>query len=576
MPTIFGSSCGKFLNFSQNSDIKYNILSSNIIKLYNSIMSQQFIIPTLDKDYLSLISDVDLAEHNLFRTLSYIETKNNISNKVGYNPIKIMQASQRNIDNIIESLDRSYAQQILQYDTILKYTNTNIYLHKLIGFIYNDIYTDKITNYNLLKFQYSTSLFHTIFRTYSYNYSGFKYDDVLSIPCLFAYINMVKFYTQSTDLNSIILSNAYSGDFSNLTLANDFRTYLNRYKSSISNALANYFINNVFMFGGVISSNIQSHLCNIISSILPQIGDIFYAKYDDYIGADFAYSVTQTIYQNLIQYHCLNLLNDSLYNNIPSFFNLSNVHSEDFLLNETTIANNIISYIKSNPSIFETLDYISFNYKDDPLTFLNIFEILYSKLNISALSDFDIFKLSEVNDWLNIMTIPSTNCMAVKNYIEQNPITYPGDNSGVFQTAFFLHFKQVISDFCESDEFKNYIINTFIPNVENGISQKYHIDIQDYMYVDNVVCFFKILFTYHLTQTDNNQFILFGDYISRFKQIVNTSISNSTFLLTDILVESLQTNFVNDINIYYYVFNSFFKSSFFSKYLLTRLNTYSL
>jgi hypothetical protein len=432
------------------------------------------------------------------------------------------------------------------------------------------------------------------FRKLNYLYFNFKQNNIDSLNSFFKYL--VVFERDSNQLNSssfitnillyLKLNNLYKNKLStilnnfiikcfttvdptiefnitedelNLTDKNifeGFSNFIDRDKNNMSLELTNFLINNIFGLNTP-SVNFKESISSLITdNFINYIDEIFNNLY-----------INKNYHQEIAQNTIINLCNYLLLNNISNKSDYITIRDESYIIyDERTIFNKLTELIfnkeKSNLLSFE---YTAYQFKNDPLFFLNSYFITYNNYlndrlgtNNDILNDMTFVNEENISDWLNLIDIDLNKFNNLEINLGSELL-----NSKALEYSFNLYFIKIISKLVDSDEFHDLIINNLI-NVFH-LKSNYIIDYKKSI-LDNIYkikTFIKIYLVKKLI--DKNLFnelltefnLIFNSLQFEFNEVNNFSLNNIS--INDDTIEYIRGIFytANVVNILTNILNSY-------------------
>ena len=618
-----------FVNNTQNPKLKMNDIQESVNLLYSVLMSGELVLPKLDYEYVDMLTDTSLVYQKMFTSMYTKEFEDGVAVRVGYNPSTIASSTPSNLADLLENVDDDYKSQIIQLSQIYRRLNKNIHHHKLVNYLFNDINQEFTTNQNLTKFKFTTECFEALFNKDPYTEGQILPDNVMAIPYIISYVLLFRIYSRAYNFPSNMLDDVYRNSFfADERIPSEFNKYITDYSSEISYSMADYLLSNVFQFGSELSLDIRDHLKNSISTMLPNMAQIFTDIKDDIIPPDFIFSFATDFNYHLITDTAFKHLNNDFYISLPMFWQIDPDTLNYYSMEQDKILAKFIEYINSNLETANDLGSISLSYTSNPLYFLNSFILTYSQFTLNFIQDYDCFSLNDVKSWISRYYTSSPNYITnLLSYIETHPLQYPGElfdhgcvgctgdvgayvdsgrgypgctganpgsgnncvpisrvpGPGTYNKSLeitsFLKFRQIILSYCDSSSFYSFVTKIFIPKISKTVNEKYFIEIDWYMEVDKIISFFKILLMKHLSEIDpdTGKFKLWGEFIDDFDVHTIHNIQKSTMNLSSGVLQNVLSVEMQNSQTYYYIFNSFMKSASMVKYLELQLKkNYSL
>jgi len=278
--------------------------------------------------------------------------------------------------------------------------------------------------------------------------------------------------------------------------------------------------------------------------------------------------ISSIVYDSTIQIYTWTAtknLFSSFYEELDSLLNISKSYNE-FVAEEEASKDESIKWFDENIKELQMLEYIPYQFSLTPLFFFNTYYIVHKQFSIDLInrtsSNFN------VRDWINSISYDNNSHKdGLYDYLESHPLEY---DHNIIKLCSFLHLNKIIDSFCNSDEFKSWIINDIFIEIRKKLSLQYLYHLDEYKFVDDIRLYFKLIFMKDILDD-----ILFNSYISVISNNFNSSIVNCT--TTDILSMNIETfNSFFDQDTISNLLDDFFKSSIVSKYLNGILSNYSL
>lgn len=156
-------------------------------------------------------------------------------------------------------------------------------------------------------------------------------------------------------------------------------------------------------------------------------------------------------------------------------------------------------------------------------------------------------------------------------YINAHVVDFASSNAGTL--ASYLTFHRMLDAFFDSDDFKSYIINYFLPSVYDKIKEKIVIEFNIAEHVDEVIVFIKTMFFDDMVNNGK----LFSDLVETFnvacQHVVDIEMTTN---ISGMVVKTIARDEFSFIEPYTNVFNSFYISTITSEYLNNLLDQYRI
>jgi len=150
-------------------------------------------------------------------------------------------------------------------------------------------------------------------------------------------------------------------------------------------------------------------------------------------------------------------------------------------------------------------------------------------------------------------------------------LDFASSNAGVLSSQ--LTFYKMLDVFFDSNDFKSYVINYFLPSVCDKIKEKIVIEFNIAEHVDEVIVFIKTMFFDDMINNGK----LFVDQINIFDNACQYVIDNKmTTSITGSTVKDIAQDEFNFVKSYTNVFNSFYISVVTSEYMNNLLDQYRI
>ena len=571
--SIFGNTLSIYLNNALYSFTKFNDILTSYNALHSILSSGEFSFPTLNVDVNEIKDNANLLVTHIFSKLT-----GEVNNIVGYSKTKIYEETNPDIDLYLDDLSDEYKNILLQLHTIYNISNKNLNHYRLLLYLLNNLSTIYNTNCNLTSFYFYNTVFRFIYfkkklSTNIYSLPGFTDNQLLAIPTLMLIQTFKRLYYKiSTEfVNSIsydIFSNFNHPVSQPTYLLNQFKSYLLDSRNIISEDITKYIINNIFLFGYNVSSNIFNTIKDVISdcivSLYQTLTDDIENKFDP---SDYVYRISNSTMDNGSYSNVLTKLftNESVLLNIDSLINFNEDNRDKIHQYEDVLLSNIVKYITKNIGTMKQIVNIPIPFTSNPIYFMNSFSLIFNKYTLDYLQSTECFTYSDLQNWLDVILNPNNiNITNIFNYINRHPISYLNSD---FQLSFFLVMQEFINSFCDNEIFKNFILMELIPRIDNAIITLYKININWYQYVDKLIYFFKLKFTIDLLDTvQNNNISLFNQVFNFLKSTIENKLAVYKMNFTENDIKSIFSSEYEDNTKWFNIFNSFFKNAAITKY----------
>lgn len=579
---LFFEQLNKMISTSQNISKFDSTIKTDILKLYEDLLNGNSFIPTLDENYIELIDSVNLTLVNVFTQLNQTKIVNNIRQKVGYSPAKIATMVTQDPTQALNQIESDYRQTILQLKQIYNIVNEDFYQHKLLRYIFGALSTDYLTTTNLNNYSTTTNSFDFIFNSTITELQS-KLQPI-TIPYLLQYHFLSKLYSRSFKFPADLLSTIYqTGSFSNVQIINEFKQYFTDYNLEITSALCEYIINNIFLFGVDVDSEIETTLRNTISQCLNQFPNLVDETADSFMPSDVVYlllyNISSCLSTNTTLYYMQNtdVNGDNFYDLIYDFWDITGDDVSYFDLQEDVVLASLQSLLQEKLGTLNNLHLLPMQFATNPLYFLNSYFLAFSRFSNFLVQDTEtpILDLETVQTWLNrFFKSKSDTNSKLLNYINTHPLKFTHE---CVHLPSFLIFRDLSINFCDTDEFLDYLTQTFIPTLMKSINTKYLINVDWYQYIDSFKSFFKTIFMRHLCEKDNNKYKLFGQFTSDLETEITNILPTSQLTLTSSSLSGILATELQNEKLFYSIFHSFYKSAAIAKYTeLLLQKSYSL
>ena len=572
MGAIFGKTANTFLNTLQNPSVKLTDITSSIHQLYDILLNGSLTLPVLNDEYEEMLYNIDLSLTNLVSAFSETKIINGIPQKVGYSPVKIATSITDDPKNYLDELETEYQSSLLNLEQLYRRLNKDILHHKHLGYAFNNVEMQMTSNTDLRRFTQLTNTFNAIFRQSSYS------DDIpFAIPYLISFMVLFRIYQRSFNFPGNVLEQLYNDDtFADSKIPDEFSQYLSDNCQSLGDSIGQYLSNNVFLFGEHISTAMSNVISTEVQNHLPVIGELFIEVQSDILSSDFIFSLMSDINYYIIADTVMYHLHDSFYKNIDDYWNIDSAALDYYSMEEDRIISGLTEFYNKNIEQANSCVTIANQFSSAQLFLLNSYALSYKQFTINLLQDseYEPFTIQNVQSWLNAFHVNNANTSAnLIEYVNTHPLQYDVNNDA-FKLACFIRFREIILAFCDHDSFKNYIMTTFIKQLNKTVMTHYHIEIDWYNEIDKIITFFKTALMDHLLKDDSP---LWGNYTAAVDQMVVDNIASSDIRITENSMENLLITDKSNYKGYYYIFNSFFKSAFLAKLLEKNMSTrYSL
>lgn len=571
--SIFGNTLSIYLNNALYSFTKFNDILTSYNTLHSILSSGEFSFPTLNVDVNEIKDNANLLNFHTFTKLT-----NEVDNILGYSKPKIYEESNPDIDLYLDDLSDEYKNILLQLHTIYDISNKNLNHYRLLLYLLNNLNNIYVTNCNLNSFDFYNTVFRFIYfkkklSTNVYSLPGFEDNQLLAIPTLMLTQTFKQIYYKiSTNFINQTSYDIFSDTDNPINkpnyLLNLFKEYLINFRNEISEDITKYIINNIFLFGYNVSTNIFDSIKEIISdsiiTLYELLTDDLENKFDP---VDYVYRIINETMNNGSYSNILTKLftNDSILLNIDNLTNFNSDNQDKIHQYEDVLLSNIVKYITKNIGTMKQIVNIPIPFASNPIYFMNTFSLIFNKYTLDYLQSTEAFTYSDLQNWLDVILNPNNiNITNIFNYINKHPISYLDSD---FQLSNFLILQEFINSFCDSELFKNFIIMQFIPRINNEIITLYKININWFQYVDKLIYFFRLKFTIDLLDTiQNRSNNLFKNVYTFLQNTIKDKLEIYKMNFTENDIKSIFSIEYEDSTKWFNIFNSFFKNAAITKY----------
>lgn len=571
--SIFGNTLSIYLNNALYSFTKFNDILTSYNTLHSILSSGEFSFPTLNVDVNEIKDNANLLNFHTFTKLT-----NEVDNILGYSKPKIYEESNPDIDLYLDDLSDEYKNILLQLHTIYNISNKNLNHYRLLLYLLNNLNNIYVTNCNLNSFDFYNTVFRFIYfkkklSTNVYSLPGFEDNQLLAIPTLMLTQTFKQLYYKiSTNFINQTSYDIFSDTDNPINkpnyLLNLFKEYLINFKNEIAEDITKYIINNIFLFGYNVSTNIFDSIKEIISDsiiiLYELLTDDLENKFDP---VDYVYRIINETMNNGSYSNILTKLftNDSILLNIDNLTNFNSDNQDKIHQYEDVLLSNIVKYITKNIGTMKQIVNIPIPFASNPIYFMNAFSLIFNKYTLDYLQSTEAFTYSDLQNWLDVILNPNNiNITNIFNYINKHPISYLESD---FQLSNFLILQEFINSFCDSELFKNFIVMQFIPRINNEIITLYKININWFQYVDKLIYFFRLKFTIDLLDTiQNGTNNLFKSVYTFLQNTIKDKLEIYKMNFTENDIKSIFSIEYEDSTKWFNIFNSFFKNAAITKY----------
>lgn len=571
--SIFGNTLSIYLNNALYSFTKFNDILTSYNTLHSILSSGEFSFPILNVDVNEIKDNANLLNFHTFTKLT-----NEVDNILGYSKPKIYEESNPDIDLYLDDLSDEYKNILLQLHTIYDISNKNLNHYRLLLYLLNNLNNIYITNCNLNSFDFYNTVFRFIYfkkklSTNVYSLPGFEDNQLLAIPTLMLTQTFKQLYYKiSTNFINQTSYDIFSDTDNPINkpnyLLNLFKEYLINFKNEIAEDITKYIINNIFLFGYNVSTNIFNSIKEIISdsiiTLYELLTDDLENKFDP---VDYVYRIINETMNNGSYSNILTKLftNDSVLLNIDNLTNFNSDNQDKIHQYEDVLLSNIVKYITKNIGTMKQIVNIPIPFASNPIYFMNAFSLIFNKYTLDYLQSTEAFTYSDLQNWLDVILNPNNiNITNIFNYINKHPISYLESD---FQLSNFLILQEFINSFCDSELFKNFIVMQFIPRINNEIITLYKININWFQYVDKLIYFFRLKFTIDLLDTiQNGTNNLFKNVYTFLQNTIKDKLEIYKMNFTENDIKSIFSIEYEDSTKWFNIFNSFFKNAAITKY----------
>ncbi len=571
---VFGKTANIFLNTLQNSTPKMTDIQLSISKLYDILLTGKLKLPILDYQYNELLYNVNLSLVNTITNYSETKLIDGKIKKIGYNPIKIATSITGDPIDFLEEIEDTYQNNLLELKQLYVKVNKDLSYHKYLSYAFNNLYNDFIISCDMRKFVRYSNSFPYIFKMQPFN----NINDYSSIPLIISSIILFKCYQTAYDFPSNSTELLFSDEFSEESMKQEFKEYIINNSDEISDSIGEFVRNNILLFGEVTDSTVIEYIRNIIKDHLYHFYEIFFDQFEVLGFGDISFILISDINYNILQDNVLHNIHNDFYNSLQNIFNTDSGSWDYFNIQEDVVLSKLVKYYNSHLNHANSCIAVANQFTDSSLYLLNSYILTYNSFVSDFLHDdeHEAFTIKEINSWLSRLLPLNNNSENLLEYIVSHKLKYESYNDS-FKMAYFLRFRELLIRFCDNSVFKHFIMSTFVKNIEKEINKHYYVLPEWSLETDKLITFCKSLFMKHLLEFKNGKPKIWGNYIDKLNTIVYNGINNSTLKTNVNSLDGLIKVEREAFEKYYFIFNSFFKSSFLAKHLENSLlKRYSL
>jgi hypothetical protein len=423
---------GKFLNSTQNPNIAISKLEDRLTNLRSNLSNSLLFVPTLDEKFLTLVSNYTVTPISFYRTLTTSSIIGGKKIKSGFSTYAITDKLRSNPIYLLDSITGDYS----TYYEVLKSINRTYTLPLYPFEDYTIIFGDIYNSYQMRSFSSWTvpsSVFHHIYLQDDYNSADIS--NYNSIVLMLMYFFIYKCLSRSTDFTSQLFNYINDND---LLLYTDFRTsfsnYISTNKSSMASTLTTYLLNSVFNIIGndvLFETTVESEVEDLLDHITDSFDTVFTETFISiYITREFCNLTAQF----MLSYNAIDFVMNHFYDNRSTYW-LTN--DSELSSVETDFVTNLRSILTTNLYNLEVLEYVSLQFKTEPLFFINSY--IYNHANWVSLM------LEDITAWM----VPTSLSSPDVDGRSINSGAYSWVLSSVGTDMYYLTFNDSISDIIE-------------------------------------------------------------------------------------------------------------------------------
>ena len=409
---------------------------------------------------------------------------------------------------------------------------------------------------------------NTITLTFNDEYSGTAtiQKNIQVFPFLYAFITLYRLYSGSTIYYNDLLYDIHSNDIlGDSEIKDSFEDYISNNLTTIASELSTFIYRSIFQFSGDISTRLNTEAISTIETSLQELPNVF--NQSEEAGIFVLETATYLVYDatSLTAYwSAFKLTHDSFYNEMSTYFDFPKGF-DWYSMQEDVVTSHIFEHLNSNVELLKMLENISFQFKVDPLYFINSHNIVHGKYVKDLINK--IGSGFEIKSWQNSITLKDGVEDSLRQHIEDN---YLQQNDDIIKFSAFLKFRSIMNNFIDGDLFTDWIISNFLPALKSSINDNYLIGLDNYKFVDSIKSFMKVLFMKSILESG-----LFNDFINNFITKFNEYMTSANSELTNDQVTYFSQLFLDNKTLTN-ILNSFFKGAVLSKYVIGALQNYSL
>ncbi len=385
-------------------------------------------------------------------------------------------------------------------------------------------------------------------------------------PFLFGVVALFRMYSASTIYYNDLLYDIHTnGILQSSHIHQDFSNYISSNSTEIAQELVTFIYRNVFQFNGDISNHLNIEELSTIKTSLSALPAKFVKSEED--GEIVLETSTYLVYDGTsltAWWSAVKVMHEILYDRLDEFFEFKNGfnwYSEQ----EDIVKSNIINHLNSDVELLKMLENISFQFKSEPVFFINSFRVVHGKYSRDLINSLSTgFEVNELKQSMELIAGAEENIIA---FIEEN---YLQRNDDLIKFSAFLKFRDMMNEFIDGEIFTDWLIFNLVPAIKKTVNNHYIVRIEDYKYIDILKSFMKVLFMKHILE--EKLFINFTNtFIDKFNEYMLNAVPN----LNVDQVSYFANKFLDSNNLTN-ILNSFYKGSVMSKYTEGVLAAYSL
>jgi len=526
-------------------------IEANINYIYDILKSGKYIYQDVDENRRNIYNIIlNSAPINYLENLTW-NIDSTSTKRIGYNQISIYQSTQgTDVRKLLDYVSRNETELYFtilnfikkQFYSDYKYLLGLSYLSEKNNIFYDSFYVDKYSSiFTYMPIYDLNSARIEYYNKYLRNSSYILYETLFGI--INKTLNSINIYDKLSSINVNIFSQSLQ-DY----MPSNIDDFTNEYYDFVINNLMLFqFESEIFKYS--IKSEIKSSLNDIFNDIDLTIStDEFLQKfntvYNDYIANDIVSYIYNKINNDPTRQSLVNnpyiRSNSQLYNDL--YFNDLDTYIYNTFDKDT-------NYINGNE-----IEYINYQFIDDPLFFINNHFYGYYYLSQKILSQQNIQPIKEILElaylpynYFNMIDFSPSIVDLIRDRYLENPPQLNNIIKLIISDLIYAKLK----NYFNSPQFTNKIINNLLKNIISKINKDFYLyNEQKYQFIESIKLFSTCLFARHVY--NNNDDIITYPQIQIISEIIKSRLSSLE--INDNIINQMISNSKTYVDI-----NSFYK-----------------